>query len=179
MDSPALAFFTILGTVFVCSFIILILLCRYKSIRKNATRYVKKLARSDLRKKEMELIEHRADRVKRFLRPLTCVGAISDKCKQLLELCYDLDLNVNMLTEPDKQKLYAIIQVAKSITEESDWRSTEGRERAALLNTRTVGLLQQVSSALAAMEARLNALKESSIQDHKQPSCSYQNSLII
>ncbi|CAH1395307.1 unnamed protein product [Nezara viridula] len=180
MEAVILTFILILGIVFTFSFVILIFLCHYKTIRKNATRYVKKLARTDLRHKDTELIEKKTGLVKRFLRnSCNSNGALSERCQQLLDLCYGLDLTSNRLTQPDIQKIHAIVQMAQSITEDSDdWTCPEGREKAGLLEKRAAGLLQQVASVMSAMEAHLSAIKESSVIEEIK-SCSYQNSLII
>uniref|UniRef100_T1IAE2 Uncharacterized protein n=2 Tax=Rhodnius prolixus TaxID=13249 RepID=T1IAE2_RHOPR len=148
----------LLVTVFVCSFIILIILCRYKSVRKRTAVYMKRLARSELNHSDMELIDKSSKRkhwdVFTTKSKTNSRDRIEERCEEVLSICNTINLSRNDVSFSDLNKLYQIIQVSRNITEEANCKAN--KEHIGLLERRTTRLLNEVSQALRKMEHQLS-----------------------
>ncbi|KAK9500200.1 hypothetical protein O3M35_001504 [Rhynocoris fuscipes] len=157
----------ILVAVFIGSFIILILLCRYKTIRKRTATYMKRLARSELNHSDMELIDKSSKRNnwKFFTSQSKDIGQdrIEARCEALLSICNSINLSAHDVSSTDLDKLYQIIQVSRNITEEANCNGN--KEDTGLLERRTTKLLNDVSRALRKMEHQLSEMNKITVPD--------------
>uniref|UniRef100_A0A0V0GEL2 Uncharacterized protein n=1 Tax=Triatoma dimidiata TaxID=72491 RepID=A0A0V0GEL2_TRIDM len=157
----------VLVTVFICSFIILIILCRYKTVRKRTAVYMKRLARSELNRSDMELIDKSSERKNWNIFAAKSKNngrdRIEARCEAVLSICNTINLSSNDVSSSDLNKLYQIIQVTRNITEEANCKAN--KEHIGLLERRTTRLLNEVSRALRKMEHQLSEMSKITIPE--------------
>jgi len=160
MELVVTAAIVILGIIFTGAFLSLVLICQQKSIRDKTSRYVRKLAKSDVRQFDDCLMEPDVELGEVCLHPHIesilaadqwvgdATGLVSH-CLAILKICHRLTNHVAALAmDPVHQsKLQDIIQVARRISIRADdmVRAMYPPLDARLLEARTVALVLSVS----------------------------------
>uniref|UniRef100_A0A0A9W866 Transmembrane protein 98 n=1 Tax=Lygus hesperus TaxID=30085 RepID=A0A0A9W866_LYGHE len=148
MDTTLAVALTLLGTIFVGSFVVLMVLCRYKNLRNKNAVYVKRLARSDMSRSDIELIDKEEKRSwERVDGRSADSDQLAEKCLALLKLCDSVDLKE--LSPSDFSKLHHIIHIAHSISEETN---SNDSEKLRLMDGNTTRMLINVSQTLSRMD---------------------------
>ncbi|XP_054271767.1 transmembrane protein 98-like [Macrosteles quadrilineatus] len=203
MELVVTAAIVILGVIFTGAFLSLVLICQHKNIRDKTSRYVKKLAKSDVSQFEDCLMESDVELGEVCLHPHIesilaqewvgdATGLVSH-CMAILKICHRLVNHVaDVAVHPEHQnRLQDIIQVARRISIRADdmVRAMYPPLDARLLEARTVGLVLSVShltlvarvgtkpdwiqQSLAEMDTHLLVLREAALS--QEAACRIQN----
>uniref|UniRef100_A0A1B6G724 Transmembrane protein 98 n=2 Tax=Proconiini TaxID=565685 RepID=A0A1B6G724_9HEMI len=205
MELVVAAAIIILGIIFTGAFLSLLLICQHKNIRAKTSKYVKKLAKSDVSQFEDCLMETDVELGEVCLHPHIesilaaewvgdATGLVSH-CLAILKICHSLTNHVAALAmDPVQQsKLQDIIQVARRISIRADdmVRAMYPPLDARLLEARSVALVLSVShltlvaqagtkfhwieQSIAEMDTHLLVLREAALS--QEAACRIQNAM--